>query len=530
MDCNCQRISYQDTGAFSRIVTNYVARDTRLKPFYVHDVSEEGLRAAIENRSAKKVDRELLVKELRHQYKGIDDYDNVIEKLLSPDCFTITTAHQPNILTGPLYFIYKIVHAITLARHCKQLFPDKDFVPVYYMGSEDADLDELGHIYVDQKKYDWKTSQKGAVGRMILDKDFMRIINELYNQLAVLPNGNEIMDLVKNCYAEGTKVQDATFRFVHELFRKDGLLVLIPDSAGYKSSVADLFKDDLFNQKASGIIQTTIEGIDKAGFKVQANPREINLFYLEDGMRERIVKSGDQFEVLNTDKKFTESELLSELDNHPERFSPNVILRGIFQETILPNIAFIGGGGELAYWLQYGELFRHYNVPLPVLILRNSFLITDQRSSQKIERLGLKLSDFFMSEERVYARFVTMQSERKIKLNGSLEKINELYSNLRLQAQSVDQTLSRHVDALRTKAVDRLIELEKKMLRAEKKRFITQQRQISEIRSKLFPSGKLQERHDNVLYYLSKYGTAFIDLIRENSPSLDQEFVVIEIR
>jgi bacillithiol biosynthesis cysteine-adding enzyme BshC len=364
---------------------------------------------------------------------------------------------------------------------------------------------------------------------MKIDKDFIRIVGELENRLAVLPNGTEIIKLVKKCYVAGSLIQDATFHFVHELFKQQGLVVLIPDSPVFKSIARDIFKDDLLHQRASEIVQGTISKIDDAGYKVQANPREINIFYLQDGSRERIVRTGDRYKVLNTAIEFSNEEIILELDNNPERFSPNVILRGIFQEKILPNIAFIGGGGELAYWLQYGELFKNYNVPLPVLVLRNSFLIAEKRDLDKAAKLGLQLSDFFLSEEKLFSRFVSQQSAKQIKLNGSFEKVKELYEALRSQAAAVDQTLSRHVEALQAKAVDKLIQLEKKMLRAEKRKFVTQQKQLIELRTKLFPAGKLQERHDNVLYYLSMYGTSFIDVVLDNSLSLEQEFSIIVI-
>lgn len=531
MDCNCQRISYRETGAFSSIVSDYVENKTKLSSFYLHNPTPDGLKAAIQAKKTKDVDRALLISELRKQYSGLgnESINRSIELLGSSDTFTITTAHQPNILTGPLYFIYKIVHTISLAKYCKKLFPEQNFVPVFYMGSEDADLDELGHLFVEDTKYTWNTHQKGAVGRMTIDRDFLRIIDELESRLAVLPNGKRVMELIRSCYSQGRMIQDATFQFVNELFKKDGLLVLIPDSAGFKSAVAEIFRDDLINQSASEIVQTTIAQIDEAGYKVQANPREINLFYLDKGIRERIVKSGDRYSVLNTSLEFSEKDLLQELENHPERFSPNVILRGVFQEMILPNIAFVGGGGELAYWLQYRQLFENYSIPFPVLVLRNSFLFVPSKEMQKIKKLRLSPSDFFKEEDKLFANLVNRETTMKIKLNGSLEKVEELYGVLRQQVEAVDKTLSRHVESLKTRAVDKLIGLEKKMLRAEKRKFTSQQRQIQDIRARLFPKGKLQERHDNVLYYLSAFGDEFIELIKKNSPALEQEFTILTI-
>ncbi|RYD99534.1 MAG: bacillithiol biosynthesis BshC, partial [Sphingobacteriales bacterium] len=133
-------------------------------------------------------------------------------------------------------------------------------------------------------------------------------------------------------------------------------------------------------------------------YKVQANPRAVNLFYLKDDIRELISFNGSDFEVRHTELRFTKEELQGELDDHPERFSPNVILRGLFQETILPNIAFVGGGGETAYWLELKELFLHYQVPFPMLVLRNSFLVIENKWSKKLDDLEISSTEIFQPE------------------------------------------------------------------------------------------------------------------------------------
>jgi len=237
---------------------------------------------------------------------------------------------------------------------------------------------------------------------------------------------------------------------------------------------------------------------------------------------------GDKYEVLNTELSFTIDELLAELNDHPERFSPNVILRGLFQETILPNIAFIGGGGELAYWLQLKELFNHYKVSYPVLLLRNSFLLVEEKWQQKIVKLGFDSIDFFLPEQELLNKLVARDSKHETKLNGSLVQVEELYNNFKKQAAEIDATLAPHVDALKTRSLQRLQELEKKMLRAEKRKFAEQLRHIQVIREKLFPKNSLQERIDNFSYYYAKWGRELIDKLYSQSLSLESEFVILD--
>ncbi|MGC4038962.1 MAG: bacillithiol biosynthesis cysteine-adding enzyme BshC [Chitinophagaceae bacterium] len=529
MDCIVTKLPYRDTNYFSKIVLDYLDQPANLSSFFDQSPTLEGIKKAIEQKRKQPVNREVLVGELKKQYADLNSEAAVernIEALLSAGTFTITTAHQPNIFTGPLYFLYKILHAIKLVEYLNHSLPGNKFVPVYYMGCEDADLDELGHLFLEGDKLSWNTKQKGAVGHMLVDKELLKLIDEMEAPLSGEPFGEEVVALLRDSYKEGDLIQNATFRIVHALFGRFGLVVLIPDNAALKRQMIEVFKDDLLNQQPSAIVGDTSARLNEL-YKVQANPREINLFYLKDNIRERIeIKSG-RYEVLNTDISFTKEELLVELDRNPERFSPNVILRGLFQETILPNIIFIGGGGELAYWLQLKDLFDHYNVCYPVLCLRNSFLIIEKKWQEKIDKLDFNPADFFSGEQGLLNKLVTRDSKHEVKLNGSLIQVEELYDNFRKQAAEIDETLAPHVDALKTRTIQRLQELEKKMLRAEKRKFSDQQRQIQIIREKLFPKNSLQERIDNFSSYYAKWGKDFIDNLYRHSLTLDNEFVIL---
>ena len=493
--------------------------------------SEEGVQKAIEARKKFPTNRQLLVGELKKQYGALKTTGYVqknIEALLSPDTFTITTAHQNNIFTGPLYFIYKILHAIRLAGHLNESFPDCKFVPVYYIGSEDADFDELNHIYLDGEKITWNTRQTGAVGRMKIDQELIKLIDVIKGQIAVLPRGKEAIELISDCYRLGEDVQTATFKIVNALFAEFGLIVLLPDNAVLKQQMQHVFQDDLLNQAASAIVAETSAQLGEL-YKVQAHPREINLFYLKDNLRERIEIRGSKYEVVHSRLSFTREEMLTELKQHPERFSPNVILRGLYQETILPNIVFIGGGGELAYWLELKKLFEHYEVPYPVQVLRNSFLLIEKKWQEKIRKLGFTNEEIFLPEQELINRLVSRETDKKLQLNGTLTATEQLYETIKKQASSVDITLEKHVDSLKTASIHRLRELEKKMLRAEKRKFADQQHQIISIKKKLFPGSGLQERYDNLLCYYAKWGQSFINKLEEHSLTLEQKFIVLSI-
>ncbi len=525
-----KQIAYEATGSFSKMVLDYIKGDEQLRPFYAQPVSIDGIKKTIESRKQFATDRKLLVDTLQKHYASANPTAaqlTNINQLANSNCFTVTTAHQPNIFTGHLYFIYKILHAIKFCEKLKVAMPEKDFVPVYYMGSEDADLDELGHIYINGNKHQWKTNQTGAVGRMKVDKALVKMLDAIEGEITVHPFGKEIIEQMRSCYVEGSTIEQATFKLVNALFGEYGLIILLPDDAAYKKAFITVVEKELRTQFSHSIVEATASQFPKQ-YKVQASGRALNLFYLKDDRRDRIEKNADHFKVTDTEISFTESEIMLELEMYPERFSANVILRPVFQEMILPNIAFIGGGGEIAYWLELTKVFEAVNIPYPVLVLRNSFLLVEERFSLLVSRLGLSVSDLFKPENELLTGFVKRESAVQLSLANEKKAINDFYTKLKITTGAVDSTLQQHTEALQKLALNKLEALEKKMLRAEKKKFEAQQRQLQKLKQQLFPHNSLQERIENFMPFYAKWGKSFIKTIYDNSFGLEQEFIILE--
>ena len=529
MESKHRHISYVATGYFSKIVADYIGKSETLAPFYAHSVDTAGIQQAITERKAFETDRALLVDVLEHQYAGLElssKQEEHLQALLSTNTFTITTAHQPNIFTGPLYFIYKILHAIKLADTLGQLIPEYHFVPIYYMGSEDADLDELGYLYLNGEKLQWNTQQQGAVGRMKVDKDLVALIERIHGQTGIHAFGSALKAMLEQCFTIGKTIQQATLELVHLLFAEFGLLVLIPDNARLKKAFEPVVIKELTTQFSHTEVAHTIEQLAQH-YKVQAAGRDINLFYLTENARERIAFDGTHYTVTALNKQWTKEACLQEVAEHPERISANVILRGVFQETILPNIAFIGGGGELAYWLELKNVFKAVQVSYPVLILRNSFLLAQEAHEQQAVKLGFTLEDMFQKQEVLYTALVKRLTNQQLSLQDLIQQHQQLYQQIQQQAASIDITLQQHTEALYAKASKPLYELEKKMLRAEKRKYAAQQRQLAKLHQQLFPLHNLQERIENFASFFAQYGPSWLRYLYDISPSLEQEFTIV---
>ncbi|MFM2138487.1 MAG: hypothetical protein RJA57_794 [Bacteroidota bacterium] len=530
MNAKATRIPYRQTGVFDPLVLDYIDGSEALRSFHGPLPSITGMREAIRSRGAVPIDRALLVHELERQYAGIPLNEKVsanIRSLMSDKTFTVTAAHQNNLFTGPLYVIYKIIHAIRLADRLQELLPEYHFVPVFYVGSEDADLAELGTAWVDGQQWTWEPRQSGAVGRMVVDEALLTLIDGIAGTLGVQPYGRDIIDRLRTAYVPGRTIAEATFRLIHSLFADRGLVVLLPDQSAFKRTLVPLFREELMEGRSASLVKATTDRLTAAGYKAQAQPRAINLFYLLEGIRERIESDGNKFRIPGTGLQFSAADLLRDLDEHPERFSPNVILRPLFQCSILPDIAFVGGGGELAYWLQLKELFDRHGVPFPVLLLRNSFLLIGRTWQHRIEGTGFAPEEFFNPMPELARRMVLRDSAHELGIQKRLDEINALYDAALHQAGAVDSTLQPHVQALRQQAINGIQGFGKKLIRAEQRKFAVQQRQLRSVYDQLFPGGGLQERRDNFTSYFAQWGPDLFRMVYDASLVWEQEFTIL---
>ena len=500
------KILYKDTKLFSKLISDYLDDNNKLTPFVNYFPSLGNFKKQTQQKKQENVNRNVLVQSLKKQnnFLSLSDKSNEnIDLLNSENTFTVTTGHQLCLFTGPLYFIYKIISTINLSEKLNKEFPENNYVPIFWMASEDHDFQEINHINIFGKKIVWNSDQKGAVGKMKTDG-----INSLIEELKMIFNDdeNDIINIFENSYLKHDNLSDATRFLINALFGKYGLVIIDGDDKKLKSEFISVMKKDIIEKSYFKTIRSTTTRLSE-NYKPQAFSREINFFKLSEGKRERITG------VISEE----------EIENYPENFSPNVLMRSLYQEIILPNIAYVGGGAEVAYWMQLKDVFLQEKISFPILLLRNSVMWIDEKDIKRWLSFGFKYEEMFLDEHHLHKLFV--ENKYSFSLNKEKIEIEEIFK--KIIEKNKDNGLSASIESELKKQINSISKLEKKILKSEKQKHETSLKQISKIKSKMFPNKTLQERFDNFIPQYFKHSETFIKTLKEELNPLDTNFLIL---
>ncbi|TXD48242.1 bacillithiol biosynthesis cysteine-adding enzyme BshC [Polaribacter sp. IC073] len=526
------QIPFKNTGFFSKTMLDYLEKKESIQPFYNNFPDITGFHNQIEEKekSYRLQSRLVLVEALKNQYHNFDvsekTQDN-IALLKLKNTFTITTGHQLNLFTGPLYFLYKIISAINLAEELGQKFPEKNFVPMYWMATEDHDFDEINYFNFEGKKVKWTREDGGAVGRFSTD-GLEEVFAVFANQLGGSKNAKYLKELFSKGYLEHTNLADATRFIANDLFKEYGLVIIDGDDKDLKNLFSPFIKNELENETSFKEVSETISKLEE-NYKIQVNPREINLFYLSKNSRERIIFEDGVYKVNNTNTTFSKAEILKEVDENPLAFSPNVIMRPLYQEVILPNLCYLGGGGEIAYWFELKNYFEKVNVPFPILLLRNSVQVVSEKQQKKLDNLTISHEELFLNQHELLSKKVIENSDIEVEFLEKIQYLENQFSELKVVAEKTDVSFINAVNAQERKQIKGLENLQKRLLRAEKRRQNDLVERITALQNELLPNQSLEERQRNFSEYYLEYGVTFIAALKESLKPLELKFTLLEL-
>ncbi len=516
-------------GKFSSLIRDYLSQSEKTGYLYHQFPSESALISQTKEKLTQFSNRETTYKVLKNQLSRLDLSSKQIENLEKfklSNSITITTGHQLNLLTGPLYFFHKILQVLKCCEEMNQKHPEWNFIPVFWMATEDHDFEEINHFYFKDRKFVWNKNAKGAVGKLDLD-GIHTVFEHFFSQLPNSQNAKPLKKLIENSYLNSSDLTEATQKLVHQLFGERGLLMIDGDDKELKQLMIPAFREDLLKNTAFQLVEKTNEKLTENDYPLQVHPREINLFYLGDGsIRERIVWENEKFKVLNSDIQFTKEEILSELHSNPEKFSPNVILRPLYQETVLPNICYIGGSGEIAYWLQLKAFFDAQNVIFPILSVRNSLLFLTEKQHSKLEKLDISYEDLFLPLYELVNKNIEKHSEVEIDFESYENQLKQIFDELETKATQTDISFSKMVNAQRTKQLKGLENMKKRLSKAEKRKQSERVERIEKLYAEIFPNGNLQERILNFSELWLEYGAELTEEIYREIQPINFHFTI----
>jgi bacillithiol biosynthesis cysteine-adding enzyme BshC len=528
-----KHIAYKDTNYFNSLFCDYIDNSQKIKNLYGNKPNIESFKnQIISKKTSFKIENRLILKNiLRKQYANFNiskDLNDTIGSIENTNTFTVTTGHQLSLFTGPLYFLYKIISTINLSEELNLKYPDFNFIPIYWMASEDHDFEEIRSFNYKKENIIWNSDQKGEVGKFSTSN--LKSTLEIFSKhLPKNINSEKIINLFKDSYLKSDNLSDATRKLVYEIFKDYSLIILDPNEKELKKIFSSSIINELTNKLIFDNSKDSIKSLKENNYKVQVNPREINLFYLSNNYRNRIVRTNNGYSTDDKLFSWTESEIIKEVNINPENFSPNVLLRPLFQESILPNLCYIGGGAEISYWLELKNCFDSIKLDFPILLNRNSILLVKKKQFEKLHKMNTNVEDLFLSQDKLLTKKVKSFADQKFDFKTQIKFLEQQFNTLRELSKLTDVSFVGAVNAQEKKQLKGLKNLEKRLLKANKIKHKSYLDRIINIQDDLFPNNSLQERSVNFAEFYCQYGDEFIKTLKDNIHPLNNKFSIIEL-
>lgn len=525
-----RRCSFETLSAFSDLFARYCTDYDSVATYYAGDFRSAEVRRSAARRAAEHSrDRDHLADVLleQNEHWGLSEATRThIEMLRNPESVAVVTGQQVGLFTGPLYTIYKTITALHLAERLSAE-TGRPVVPVFWVEGEDHDFDEIAHTHLLHRNdvvevgYEGHAEPDegnwGAVGRLALTEHIDALIDQLDELLPSSDFKPAVMERVRAAYTPGTSLEDAFTRLMRSFFPEAGLVFMNPDDARLKRLVQPLFRREIEEYATSYRRMESVSETLREAFHAQVHAKPTNLFWLDDTGRFPIdAQEEGSFVLRGTGHTFSEDELLDQLEEAPERFSPNVVLRPLMQDTLLPTATYVAGPSEVAYFAQYKGIYEWAGVPMPLIHPRASVSLVESKVQKVLDKYGLTVSDFGGDFEQLFQGVVvdTMDVDVDAVFKEATRRVHQAINVLKPTVEDVDHTLIKSAEATRAALQNEMDELKSRVVRAEKRNQDEVRAQLRKAHDNLFPEGKLQERRISVLYFLNKYSLNLIDDLR----------------
>ena len=523
-------ISLSETGIFSDLILDFVKKNESIRPLVDFFPDIKSVKKKI--KQLKVSSRIQLVNTLKVQYEKTNFFDVCLDKvnynidLIShSNVYTITTGHQLNIFSSPLFLIYKIISIINYSKYLNKNIKNCQFVPLFWMATDDHDFKEIQSFNLFNSKYEWDFVTKDVVGNLSTD-GIHHLLNAIEGILKTTSHGEDLYSIYKYVYTKNSNYADANRSLLTSLFGEYGLVILDPNDKSLKKIFIDEFKSEIDHQNVFKNVSFSNNIISK-NYKPEINPLINNIFYLSKNIRAKIEFDQKKRDFFSKDhkKRWSKEELFKELDLHPSRFSPNVFLRTLYQQKITPSIIYIGGPSEISYWLQLKLLFDKRNIDFPLLELRSFFLILSSEVSNFYKYYSLSDSDLFQSHDRKIKKII--KNLMNLKFDTLQKDILKLLNKIESNLNSVDGFSMASFYVFKKKVDKEYGRLESKIIKSQKNKYNDIFNKLNMIDANVLFNNLTQERIQSFIPFYMKYGKSFFSFLINESSTFDNKYIIL---
>ncbi|NNF02972.1 MAG: bacillithiol biosynthesis cysteine-adding enzyme BshC [Rhodothermales bacterium] len=535
------RIPFSSFESFSRLFRDYTGSFDSLAGFFAWDYrSDDDLRSAAKEAASAPRNRSVLCAAVRRQAErfGIaEESDQLITRLEDENAVAVVTGQQLGLFGGPMYTLYKTLTAVRLADRITKL-TDRPAVPVFWLEGEDHDFAEVASLALLDRdepvrvRYERPGSDeiRTAVGRLELDESVRDAVDRISGILPDSEFSPELIEVLRSAYRPGRGMMEAFVEVVSAWIGPGKVLFLSPDDTEIKRLARDVFLREIEDHEESARRLADVSRRLEESYHAQVTSTHVNLFIHGDERRAVEVR-GNGFGLHGSDRTMSQEELVALVDDDPDALSPNVVLRPLMQDAVLPTAAYVAGPGEVAYFAQFKPLYEWAGIPMPVIYPRASVTLLERRIGKVLDEHELNVSDFDDQVERLFRRVVVdemdVDLEEQFKTHSSA--IHEAVNGIKPVIEEVDRSLVRSAEATRAAFMKEWSKLKDKVVRAEKDRHDIVREQLERAAASLFPFGTLQERVLSPLFFMSKYGPDLAERILSEIDLDTREHQVIDL-
>lgn len=540
-------INFGDIPGNQNLFLDYIYEFENVQEYYKHNFRNKDSYTNLFNRisDSRKDKSHSLSAIIKNQYSSLQNISNKtlrnIELIDKEKTITVVTGQQLGLLGGPLYTVYKIITAIRLANQLTERYDEFKFVPVFWLEGDDHDFNEVRSINlfdnenqvinIGYKEEINDDDAKQSIGKINFDEALNEFFGKFESSLRDSDFKNELVTKLKECYQVGKSFKQSFKELIYWLFDEYGLVMFDPQDSKVKTLLKPIFKKEVndFSLHTQKLIQTSAKLEELYHAQVKVKP--VNLFYHTDDGRYSVEPVDDIFKLRRKRKQFTKDEILAEIETSPERFSPNVLLRPICQDYLLPTGFYIGGPSEIAYFAQVTPLYNFYNIEAPIIFPRSSATILEKNVASGLDKYDLSMNDIFLGLDELKEKVIASLSENNIEIafEEASKEIELTFDKIKENLFAIDKTLVDSSARYKDRIMSSIAELKSKAAKAQETKHETTIRQLTRLSNLLYPLGNLQEREINFTYFYNKYGKDFIRKVYDDISVSEFEHQVISL-